>query len=233
MSSELIRQAFEQLYPGKMLNLHPVMKYSAKFSNYGANVRRYLNVLEFRLSYDWKTVNDEIKMGLIQELMLKVFKDRIKTMNIDLYNNFLKNIHIAIPKTSIDPELSESFDGVNEQYFSGMLEKPNLVWGNTSRSKLGMYNYRSDVITISSIFKQIKDQRFVDYVMYHEMLHKKFKFSSNEGRNSYHSPEFKKAEKRFENSVMLEAEMKKKLRYVRMPRVTRSNRIFSFLERIL
>lgn len=230
MSSELIRQAFSELYPGKTLNLQPRLRYSARFNNYGANVCRYLNILEFRLSYDWKTVSDEIKIGLLQELMGKAFRSRKKTLNIDLYNNFLKHIHVAIPKTSIDPELAEAFDRVNEQYFSGILEKPNLIWGTASRSKLGTYNYRSDVITISSIFKQIKDQRLVDYVMYHEMLHKKFKFSSNEGRNSFHSPEFKRAEKRFENSEILEAEMKKRLRYVRMPRMMRENRVIRFIE---
>ena len=45
--------------------------------------------------------------------------------------------------------------------------------------------------------------------MYHEMLHKKFKFENKNGRSVHHSTEFKKMESQFENSEFIEKEIAK------------------------
>ena len=45
--------------------------------------------------------------------------------------------------------------------------------------------------------------------MYHEMLHKKFKFQNKNGRNLHHSSEFKKMEAKFENRDIIEKEIPK------------------------
>ena len=87
-----------------------------------------------------------------------------------------------------------------------MLDKPNLQWGNNSTSKLGSYEYGSDTITISAIFKDA-NQQLLDYVMYHEMLHKKFKFQNRNERNIHHSNDFKKMEAKFPNSEIIERDI--------------------------
>lgn len=200
----LIKEAFQELYPDKELKYSISLKYSRKFKPYNANVKRYGNNLVFSLSRNWKTISKEIQIGLIQELMVKILKDKTKkTMNMELYNSFLKNVHIAIPKTKTDEILEGSFNRVNDSYFNGMIDIPNLEWGNESTSKLGSYEYGSDTITISTIFKN-EPLEFLDYVMYHEMLHKKFKFENKNGRNLHHSNEFKKMEAKFENRDMIE-----------------------------
>ena len=125
---------------------------------------------------------------------------------MELYNLFMKNVHLAVPKTKTDEILEESFNSINENYFNGMLDKPNLQWGNASTSKLGSYEYGSDTITISTIFKDAR-QELLDYVMHHEMLHKKFKFESKNGRHLHHSPEFKKMEAKFKNGEFVEKEI--------------------------
>ena len=204
----LIIEAFQQLYPEKELRYSVSLKYSRKFKPYNANVKRYGNNLIFNLSRDWKKISKEIQIGLIQELMAKILNDRKKTMNIELYNLFMKNVHVAVPKTKTDEILEESFNRINEIYFNGMLDKPNLQWGSDSTSKLGSYEYGSDAITISSIFKN-SQQQLLDYVMYHEMLHKKFKFESRNERNVHHSSEFKKMEAKFENKDLIEREISK------------------------
>ena len=206
--SSLIEEAFNQLYPEKELKYSVSLKYSRKFKPYNANVKRYGNNLIFNLSRDWKKISKEIQIGLIQELMIKILKDKNKTINMELYNLFMKNVHLAVPKTKTDAILEESFNKVNEAYFNGMLDKPNLQWGNDSTSKLGSYEYGSDTITISSIFRNA-NQQLLDYVMYHEMLHKKFKFQNKNGRNLHHSIEFKKMEAKFENRDLIEKEISK------------------------
>ena len=221
--SELIIEAFQQLYPEKELKYSVSLKYSRKFKPYNANVKLYRNNLMFNLSRDWKKISKEIQIGLIQELMAKILHESNasehrskrtrsqltkKTMNIELYNLFMKNVHLAVPKTKTDEVLEESFNRVNEIYFNEMLDKPNLRWGNNSTSKLGSYEYGSDAITISTIFKDER-RELLDYVMYHEMLHKKFKFQNKNGRNLHHSSEFKKMEAKFENKDMIEMEISK------------------------
>ncbi|MEK6983601.1 MAG: SprT-like domain-containing protein [Nanoarchaeota archaeon] len=213
--SSLTEEAFQQLHPEKEIKFNFSLKYSRKFKPYNANVKLYGNNLIFNLSKEWKKISKEIQIGLIQELMAKILKEKTKkTMNMELYNLFMKNVHLAIPKTKTDAILEQSFDKVNETYFNGMLDKPNLQWGNPSTSKLGSYEYGSDTITISTIFKSAQ-QELLDYVMYHEMLHKKFKFQNKNGRNLHHGSEFRKMEAKFENKALMDKEISKLARKYR------------------
>jgi len=205
---KLVEQAFADLLPEKnLLNYDLKLKYHNKFKPYNANVRYLGNKIQFNLSKKWKTISREIQIGLIQELLLRIFKEKKKTTNIDLYNIFMKNIHIAIPKTKTDPLLEESFNKVNEKYFYGLIEQPNLAWGSASLRKLGSYEYGSDTITISKIFQNNKE--LLNYIMYHEILHKKHKFQNKNGRNYHHTKKFRKDEKEFENSKDMEKEISK------------------------
>lgn len=200
--------AYVELYPGKGIDYKIAVRYSRQFKPYNANVRRYSNNLTFHLSKDWKKISNEIQIGLIQELLTKILKDKKKTMNMELYSLFMKNVHIAVPKTKTDSVLEASFNRNNDAFFNGMMDIPNLQWGGDSTSKLGCYEYGSDAITISTIF-QFADPILLDYVMYHEMLHKKFKFESKNGRTLHHSREFKIMEANFPNRDLMEKEISK------------------------
>lgn len=193
----ILQEAFSELYPEKEFNYNIKLKYSRRFKDFNANVKKRYNQLEFNLSKKWKSVDRDIKIGLIQDLMNKIFKTKVKSQNIELYNIFIKKLHLTIPKTQIDPILEESFNRLNEKYLYNTIEKSNLVWGNDSIRQLGTYEYQTDTITISSIFKN--HMEVLDYIMYHEMLHKKFKFVNKNGRSHHHTPEFKRKEKEFEN----------------------------------
>ena len=204
---KLAEQAFAELFPNKNLEEYELaINYTGKFKPYNANVRYRRNSFQFNLSRKWRTVSREIQIGLIQGLLLRAFKEKNNTINIDLYNSFMKNLHISVPKTNTDPVLEKSFNGLNESYFFGLMERPNLVWHN-SFTRLGSYEYGSDTISISKVLSD--DSDLLDYVMYHEMLHKKFKFSSNNGRTCHHTREFKEMERKFENSTQMEERLKK------------------------
>jgi hypothetical protein len=203
----IVEDAFKGLYPEKEFNYSASIKYSGRFKIYGANVKKIGNCLEFGLSRKWKIVGDDIKTGLIQSLLVKLFGKGASTNNIDLYNIFVKKLHIAVPKDNIDAELEKSFDRVNEKYFFGIIEKPNLRWGSDSLSKLGYYEYQTDTITISSIFRD-SPVHLLEYVMYHEMLHKKHKFDVKNGRSYHHTSEFREDEKEFEDWESVEKDLK-------------------------
>ena len=207
---KLVEQAFNELFQEKDLeNYQLKIKYTDRFKPYNANVRYTRNSLQFNLSKKWRKVSKEIQMGLIQGLMLKIFKEKKRTTNIDLYNSFMKNVHISIPKTNTDPLLEQSFNKINEKYFFGLVEISNLTWHNSIR-RLGSYEYGSDTISISEVL--LSDKNLLDYVMYHEMLHKKFKFNSNNGRTCHHTKEFKETERKFENSTEMEERIKNLIR---------------------
>lgn len=210
-----VEEAFILLYPEKSFTYIPSITYSGKFKDYNANVRLYGEILEFRLCKKWKHVAKEIQLGLIQELMLRLFNDTKDSLYVDLYNNFVRKLHVTIPKTKSDPVLAASFQRVNERYFLGLVEQPNLVWGHASKQKLGSYNFKSDTITISKVFLNL-DPLFLDYVMYHEMLHKHHSYKAKGGRVRYHTAAFRRAEKAFQGHEEVEKALERKLRYLRM-----------------
>ncbi|MFT4297654.1 MAG: hypothetical protein ACMXX5_00500 [Candidatus Woesearchaeota archaeon] len=215
----LAEKAFSLLYPEKDFSRYRFsLGYSGRFSAYNGHVKYTSGNYSFYLSKRWKTVSEEIQIGIIQHLMQKIFKTKVKTLHQDLYDSFIKNVHVAIPKSKVDKELKESFDRVNEKYFLGTVEMPNLIFGKKAFRKMGSYEYASDTITISDVFRNIDEQdyRVLDYIMFHEMLHKVHKFKTVNNRSLHHSTKFKNAEKQFEDSASIEKELSKFLRKKRI-----------------
>jgi predicted SprT family Zn-dependent metalloprotease len=185
------------------------IKYSDHFNDYGANIKVYPDRMILKLSRAWRPISEEIKIGLAQELLVGLFKLKKNTMNIDLYNNFVRSLHLAIPKHIPEPVLLSSFNRVNEKYFSNSMEMPNIVWGDYTTRKLGSYDYKKDTITLSRVLENKPE--FIDLVMHHELLHKKHKFRSANGRSLHHSAAFRKEERSFENFEEIERQLKKHL----------------------
>ena len=203
---KFVSKAFSELYPNKKFCFNVDIKYSARFKGYNARVYYTKDKLEFRLSKQWQGVDEAIIKGLIQELLIKIFGGFKNTLSIQLYNTFMKKAYLGVMPTKIEPELKESFDRVNQKYMFGIMETPNLKWGTKSYTKLGSYDYGTDTITISSILKNHDD--LLDYVMYHEMLHKKYKFTTKNGRTLHHSKEFREEEAKFENAKLMEKKIR-------------------------
>ena len=75
----IAEKAFNELFPNKDLENYTFkIKYTDKFKPYNANVRYTRNSLQFNLSKKWRKVSREIQMGLIQGLMLRIFKENSK-----------------------------------------------------------------------------------------------------------------------------------------------------------
>jgi hypothetical protein len=176
-----------------------IVKYSGHFKNYNANAKYTYHYLQFNLATNWETVDEDIQQGLIESLMVKVYKLKIKTDNMELYENFMKGLSKYAKKHTHDPILEASFNRVNDRFFNGMMDKPNLIWASESFAKLGSYEYGSDTIYISTVFMNLRadEVHFLDFVMYHEMLHKKHQFHMKNGRSHAHTKEFREEESRF------------------------------------
>jgi hypothetical protein len=181
-------------------NRRILLTYSGHFNNYNANVRYTKTYIEFNLSRLWKNVDEDIQIGLIESLIIRMFKIRgVSTSEMKLYENFMKGLSKYAKADNHDPELEKSFNRVNEKFFNGLMEKPNLIFASESFRKLGSYEYSTNSINISTIFKELPDneQKFLDYVMYHELLHKKHTFNVKNGRHQAHTTVFRNDEKKF------------------------------------
>jgi len=211
MNKLTVETAFARLFSGKQLDYDIKVRFSRKFGAYNANVKKQNQLLVFSFSPEWKRVSKEITIGLVQELLLRILRKKAKTTNIDLYNNFVKNLHLSASKTETDPALKEIFDVVNTRYFHSVMEMPNLKWGLTSKTKLATYDYHTDTINVSTIF-QSAGKQIISYLVYHEMLHKKLKFHNNGSRSVHHSRQFRQMEKEFENQQEVERLLERFLR---------------------
>jgi hypothetical protein len=194
--ADFAEKAFREMYCDREMPQIRV-KYSRAFRGLNANVRYNKKELEFHLSFTWKDISEEIKIGLIQSLLNKVLKTKLKTMNMELYSLFLKKISNTAPVTTVDPLLKESFDRVNEHYFAGMQLTTNLTWGGENFNVLGTYDYTTDTIKISTALRE--DMLLLDYVMYHEILHKKLRYTESNSRRRHHTTEFRRLEHQFED----------------------------------
>jgi len=207
-------QAFQELFENRKV---PQMRitYSGKFKPYNAHVT-YIkwpkHKLTFNLSNSWKIIDEEIQKGLIQHLLLKVYKAKKHTYHIDLYNHFIKNLDKVTPNNDRDAFLEEHFHILNEKYFDGLLDIPNLVWGKKSKRTLGTYNFHTDTIRMSTL---LKDAPLVclQSVLHHEMAHKWIKFESKYGKTRCHTAAFREKERAFENFEEVEKQLTRFLHY--------------------
>jgi hypothetical protein len=108
-------------------------------------------------------------------------------------------------------DLSASFERVRRAHFDGTLTRPRLAWSRTfTGRKLGHYDRITDTVMIScSLDRADLPALALDFLMYHELLHKQLGVTWVGGRMSVHTPEFRAAEQRFAHYAEAEAILKK------------------------
>ena len=218
----IAERAYKAIYPNREEKRKLSVKYSAKFKPFNANAKYDSQKIIFSLSKNWEEFSEDIRIGLIQHLLTRVINKEYKeTFELDLYHKFIKNLPNYSKINQSDPELLESFLKINQEYFQNELNTPNLKWGTNSFNKLGHYEYTTDTILISLILKG--EQELLDYVIFHEALHKKIGYKKTKtGRLIHHSKEFKEEEAKYKTK-----DIEKKLRnYLRKKKITRAFKFF-------
>lgn len=212
----IIQESFQRLFPSRNFDYITEECYTRQLGDFNANVRQDGKKITVKYNLNWKNVDEEIKIGLVQTLLLKLFKTRAyeedySKININLYNSFVKRIPDFIEKKDSDPTLKQSFKRVNEQFFFNVLDQPSLVWGQHSTRKLASYNYHNDTVTVSKVFQESED-KILDYLMYHELLHKQLKYKNNGARNSFHTKQFREAEDIYPNKGLVEKQINSEIK---------------------
>lgn len=95
--------------------------------------------------------------------------------------------------------LKDSFQRVNWAYFEGKQSLPHLQWSKRATTrKLGHYNPIPDTIQVSNVLDNPKVPEYVlDYVMYHEMVHRTLGIEEINGRKSSHNAAFHALEREY------------------------------------
>lgn len=101
--------------------------------------------------------------------------------------------------------LQELFDDLNARYFGGTIEA-KITWGPRTRRKpgresikLGSYSIEERLIRVHPVLDAADVPRFfVEWIIYHEMLHEVHDMPIVDGRRVYHTPEFRRAEALFD-----------------------------------
>ena len=94
-------------------------------------------------------------------------------------------------------DLNASFNRVNQQNFDGKLARPHLRWSRArTRSKLGHYHPLEDTVVVSKTLDDPRVPAYVlDFIVYHELLHKSLGIETVNGRRRAHTPAFRRAER--------------------------------------
>jgi hypothetical protein len=96
-------------------------------------------------------------------------------------------------------DLDKMFQRLNRRYFDGRLEKPTLTWSQRrTRRILGHHDAAHSTIVVSrTLDAGDVPEWFVEYVLYHEMLHIKHRARLIKGRLYRHTNAFRAEEQRF------------------------------------
>ena len=104
--------------------------------------------------------------------------------------------------------LYDMFEALNKAYFINSVLSA-ITWGNkcprraVRKRRLGSYQRDRDIIRINPVLDSKKVPRyFVEFVVYHEMLHAALAVEPGNARQRVHSLEFKRRERLFKNYAL-------------------------------
>jgi len=117
-------------------------------------------------------------------------------------------------------DLDRMFAKLNRRFFENELPKPTITWSQRrTRSILGHHDRVYDTITVSKTLDSADvPDWFVEYILYHEMLHIKHPARLINGRRYYHTTAFRADERRFPHYEEAQLWLERIARQRRVPR---------------
>jgi hypothetical protein len=103
-------------------------------------------------------------------------------------------------------DLQEIYDDLNRRYFAGAIDA-RITWGQRggrprrrNSIKMGSYSVEDRLVRIHrSLDRAFVPRFFVEWIVYHEMLHQVHEIKVVNGRRLFHSREFLRDEACFEH----------------------------------
>lgn len=210
--AEFYREAFEKLDNKR---LSPEIEVSF-YSYIGINhtIRMRSGKVFVRISEMFRSASAEVQKSLAFILVAKLLRKKIPPASELAYREFSKSRDIQelalenkrsrgrkiITSSKGDfYDLEEIFARLNKIYFNNHLAKPILSWSaRKTFRRLGHHDTIHRTIIISKSLDNRKVPKFVvEFVVFHEMLHIYHPAEKQNGRHFYHTPAFRRDEKKF------------------------------------
>lgn len=149
---------------------------------------------------------------VIKEVALFITKRKAETPLLRRFirenlNSIGKNSRrrVVVKKEGRHHDLGAIFRALNSEYFEGRISC-DITWGNrcprhaVKKRTLGSYSRSGGIIRINPLLDARRVPRyFIEFVVYHEMLHADMDTSERHGRRAVHSKEFKERERLFKH----------------------------------
>jgi len=102
-------------------------------------------------------------------------------------------------------DLFDIYMSINNEYFEGKITS-SITWGTKCKSPsvrkrtIGSYNKHSNIIRINPVLDTKRvPHYFIEFIVYHEMLHADIDIKEKNGRRVIHSKEFRQRERLFKH----------------------------------
>ncbi|HEY4594930.1 MAG TPA: SprT-like domain-containing protein [Thermoanaerobaculia bacterium] len=177
--------------------------------------------LELRIHHSFTEAPEEVLRAVATFVESKRGSDQAREALTLIREHFTVHRQTArIRKLVLAPvgvalDLREVFADLNERYFEGRLAA-GITWGKSSVSsrcgrrrsaslQLGSYSYEDRLIRIHRVLDHPEVPRYVvEAVVFHEMLHADMPPVIRGGKRLFHTPEFRRRERRYRNLTRAE-----------------------------
>jgi len=208
----LFLDAFRQLAPSR-----PAPEVDVRYYPYaGLNhtIRLRSGRVYVRVSDIFRGAPDNVHRALAFILVAKLLRRRTPQLHERTYRNYacqpevLRSSDLARRQRGRKQissaqgsryDLEKMFARLNRRYFDGELPQPVLTWSRRrTRTILGHHDGVHETIVISKTLDSPDvPEWFVEFILYHEMLHIKHPARLIKGRRFYHTKSFRAEEQRF------------------------------------
>ena len=172
------------------------------------NTKNYSNSILIKFNEGLINANNEVLSAIFRTIFYgKSQRDKraiSSYIESESYCAVLYELDSMIGSTECDSkgtvfDLNSVFDKVNSEYFDGKTKKPLCHWNRTlTLAKFGHYQPSRDRIMISVTLDDENVPSFVvEFVMYHELLHKKHGAFWGNGKRYVHTKAFRQEEQKF------------------------------------
>ncbi|HLC16129.1 MAG TPA: SprT-like domain-containing protein [Thermodesulfovibrionia bacterium] len=160
--------------------------------------------ISIRLHRIFQHAGHEVLTEIVEFIRTKKLKTPLIRDFIRKHSGSIKKAKVILLRTQGRYyNLTAIYDSLNHEYFNNRLTS-SVTWGRLSNKRvvrriiLGSYNAHANLIRINPILDRITvPQYFVEFIVYHEMLHAELGISETDTRRIIHSKEFKTKERLF------------------------------------
>ncbi|HLI63287.1 MAG TPA: SprT-like domain-containing protein [Terriglobales bacterium] len=209
---QIFQRSYRELRPRAPMPEFRVEFYA--FANINNTIRLREDVLHVRISDLLEGSPESVIEALAHILLAKIYRKPIQPLHSTRYRRYVSSHdmttkahllrqmrgrkQIASSRGTVY-DLDEIFDRLNQQFFFGLLARPQMTWSRSqARNSLGHYDPAHNAIVVSRVFDRPHVPRYaVEYIVYHEMLHLKHPVKLRGSRRCVHGPEFQAEEKLF------------------------------------